>query len=134
MIRRPPRSTLFPYTTLFRSLFEDAHWADPSSRELMDRVIERVPHLSVLLIITFRPEDQPPWVGLQNVALLRLTRLGRREAALLAECVAGGKGLEGATRDQIVKRADGIALFLEELTKTLLESGRLRARDESNAP
>src|SRR5260370_13583297 len=68
MIRRPPRSTLFPYTTLFRSLFEDAHWADPSSRELMDRVIERVPHLSVLLIITFRPEYQPPWVGLQNVA------------------------------------------------------------------
>jgi DNA-binding winged helix-turn-helix (wHTH) protein/predicted ATPase len=108
------------------AVFEDAHWADPSSLELLDRVVERVRHLPVLLVITFRPEYHAPWVGMPEVTLLTLTRLGHREAVVLTEQVTGSERLPDTVVRQIVDRADGVPLFIEELTKSVMESGLRR--------
>jgi class 3 adenylate cyclase/predicted ATPase len=107
-------------------VFEDAHWIDPTSRELLDLVVARVCSLPVLLIVTFRPEFQPPWTGQPQVTMLALNRLDRRDRTTLVAQVAGGKVLPDEVVDQIVDRADGIPLFVEELTKSVLESGLLR--------
>jgi predicted ATPase len=107
--------------------FEDAHWIDPTSRELLDLTVERVRSLPVLLIVTFRPEFQPPWTGQPQVTMLALNRLGPRDRTVLAEQVAGGKTLPAEVIDQIVDRTDGVPLFVEELTKSVLESGLLCA-------
>ncbi|HUK06663.1 MAG TPA: adenylate/guanylate cyclase domain-containing protein [Stellaceae bacterium] len=103
--------------------YEDVHWIDPSSRELLDMTVERVMSLPVLLIITFRPEFQPPWTGQAHVSVLSLNRLGRREGAALVERVAENKALPDEIRAEIVERTDGVPLFVEELTKAVLESG-----------
>jgi predicted ATPase/class 3 adenylate cyclase len=108
-------------------VFEDAHWIDPTSRELLDLTVERVRSLPVLLIVTFRPEFQPPWTGQAQVTMMALNRLGPRDRTALAERVAGGKTLPAEVIDQIVDRTDGVPLFVEELTKSVLESGVLRA-------
>src|SRR3954468_8894912 len=107
-------------------IFEDAHWADPTSLELLERVAERVRRLPVLLILTHRPDFEPPWTGESQVTSLTLSRLGRRESAALTERVAGGKALPTEILDRIVEHTDGIPLFIEELTKTLLEGGVLK--------
>jgi predicted ATPase len=107
-------------------IFEDAHWIDPTSRELFDLTIERVRNLPVLLIITFRPEFQPPWIGEPHVTMLVLNRLDRRYRAALVTQIAGGKALPDDVIAQIVERTDGEPLFIEELTKSVLESGLLR--------
>jgi class 3 adenylate cyclase/predicted ATPase len=107
-------------------VFEDAHWIDPTSRELLDLAVERVRSLPVLLILTFRPEFQPPWTGQPQVSMLTLNRLDRRDRAVLVEQIAGGKALPDEVVAQIVNRADGVPLFVEELTKSVLESGLLR--------
>ncbi|HTV30569.1 MAG TPA: adenylate/guanylate cyclase domain-containing protein [Xanthobacteraceae bacterium] len=107
-------------------IFEDAHWADASSLELLDRAVERMRLLPVLLVVTHRPEFAPPWVGQAGVATMALSRLGGREAAALAGNVAGGKSLPYDILDRIVERTDGIPLFIEELTKSLIEGGLLR--------
>jgi class 3 adenylate cyclase/predicted ATPase len=104
-------------------VFEDAHWTDPTSRELLDIAVERVRNLPVLLIVTFRPEFQPPWTGQPQVTMLALNRLDRRDRAALVEQIAGGKALPDEVVDQIVVRTDGVPLFVEELTKSVLESG-----------
>jgi class 3 adenylate cyclase/predicted ATPase len=104
-------------------VFEDAHWIDPTSRELLDLVVERVGRLPVLLIVTFRPEFQPPWIGQPQVTTLALNRLDRRERTALVEQVAGGKALPDEVIAQIADRTDGVPLFVEELTKSVLESG-----------
>jgi class 3 adenylate cyclase/predicted ATPase len=104
-------------------VFEDAHWVDPTSRELLDLTIERVRDLPVLLIVTFRPEFQPPWTGQPQVTLLTLNRLDRRDRTALVAQIAGGKALPDEVVDQIVDRTDGVPLFIEELTKSVLESG-----------
>src|SRR5262245_49773792 len=106
-------------------VFEDAHWIDPTSREWLDLTIERVPTLPVLLIITFRPEFAPPWVGFPQVTLLSLSRLPPRQRALMITRVAGGKPLPEEVTDQIIDRTDGVPLFIEELTKAVVESGLL---------
>lgn len=106
-------------------LFEDVHWADPTSIELLTLTIERVQTLPVLLIVTFRPDYQPPWVGLPHVTALALNRLGRRERTQLVEHITGGKSLPPEVLDQIVDRTDGVPLFVEELTKAVLESEQL---------
>ena len=111
-------------------ILEDAHWIDPTSRELFDLTVERVRSLPVLLIITFRSEFQPPWTGQPQVLLLALNRLDRRDRGVLAEQTAGGKALPREVVDQIVERTDGVPLFVEELTKTVLESGLLREEAE----
>ena len=107
-------------------VFEDAHWIDPTSRELLDLTVERVRSLPVLLIVTFRPEFQPPWTGQPQVTMLALNRLDRRDRTALVEQIAGGKALPDEVVDQIVDRTDGVPLFVEELTKSVLESGLLR--------
>jgi len=107
-------------------VFEDAHWIDPTSRELLDLTVERVRSLPVLLIVTFRPEFQPPWTGQQQVSMLTLNRLDRRDRTALVAQIAGGKPLPDEVVAQIVDRADGVPLFVEELTKSVLESGLLR--------
>jgi predicted ATPase/DNA-binding winged helix-turn-helix (wHTH) protein len=106
--------------------FEDAHWIDPTSRELLDLAVERVRSLPVLLIVTFRTEFQPSWTGQPQVTILALARLDRRERAALVEQIAGGKALPGEIAAQIAERADGVPLFVEELAKSVLESGLLR--------
>ena len=110
-------------------LFEDAHWIDPTSRELLERTVDRVQSLPVLLLITFRPEFTPPWVGLPHVTLHPLNRLSRRHGAAMIERLTGGRPLPREVADQIIERTDGIPLFVEELTKTVLESGLLREQD-----
>ena len=106
-------------------LFEDAHWADPTSIELLTLTIERMQTLPVLLVISFRPDYQPPWTGLSHVTALALNRLGRRKRAKLVEHITGGKSLPPELLEKIVDRTDGVPLFVEELTKALLESEQL---------
>jgi class 3 adenylate cyclase/predicted ATPase len=106
-------------------VFEDAHWIDPTSRELLDLTIARLRSLRVLLVITFRPEFEPPWTGQAHVGLLALNRLDAQDGTALAERVAG-KALPPAVVAQITARADGIPLFVEELTRALIENGSLR--------
>jgi class 3 adenylate cyclase len=115
-------------------LFEDAHWVDPTSLELLRLAIERAQRLPVLLIITARPGFTPPWPGYAHVTMLSLTRLNQREAAALVNRVADGKTLPDEVMKQILARADGVPLFVEELTKSVLESGLLREQDGRYVP
>jgi class 3 adenylate cyclase/tetratricopeptide (TPR) repeat protein len=110
-------------------VFEDAHWIDPTSLELLGLTVRRVPQLRVLLLITARPEFTPPWPGHAHMTTVALTRLSRRHGAALVERVTTGKTLPEEVMDQILARTDGVPLFVEELTKTVLESGLLRERD-----
>ncbi len=106
-------------------LFEDVHWSDPTTRELLDLLIDRVPTLRVLVIITFRPEFSPSWIGRPHVTLLSLSRLPPRQRAEMIAHVTGGKVLPKEIADQITDRTDGVPLFIEELTKAVVESGLL---------
>ena len=106
--------------------FEDVHWSDPTTRESLDLIIDRVPALRVLMIITFRPEFTPPWVGRPHVTMLTLSRLPPRLRARMITHVTGGKALPKEIADQIIDRTDGVPLFIEELTKSVVESGVLR--------
>jgi class 3 adenylate cyclase/predicted ATPase len=110
-------------------IFEDAQWVDPTSRELLDLCVEQVRTLPVLLIMTFRPEFQPAWTGQPHVTTLVLNRLDRNDRIALIEQIVGGKELPGEVVDQIVERTDGVPLFVEELTKSVLESGLLREEE-----
>jgi class 3 adenylate cyclase/tetratricopeptide (TPR) repeat protein len=104
-------------------VYEDVHWIDPSSRELLDMIVERVASLPILLVITFRTEFQPAWTGQAHVTTLSLNRLGPRESAALVGVVARGSTVPDEILGGIVERADGIPLFVEELTKAVLETG-----------
>jgi class 3 adenylate cyclase/predicted ATPase len=104
-------------------VFEDAHWIDPTSRELLDLTIERVRTMPMLLIVTFRPEFQPVWTGQPQVTMLTLNRLDRRDRSALVAQIAGGEALPDEVVNQIADRTDGVPLFIEELTKSVLESG-----------
>jgi class 3 adenylate cyclase/predicted ATPase len=111
-------------------VWEDVHWSDPTTRESLDLLIDRIPTLRVLLIITFRPEYTPPWIGLPHVAILNLNRLSKRQRAEMMTHVGGGKTLPKEIADQIVDRTDGVPLFIEELTKAVVESGVLTESDD----
>jgi class 3 adenylate cyclase/predicted ATPase len=104
-------------------VFEDAHWIDPTSRELLDLIVEQAGGLPVLLLVTFRSEFQPPWTGQPQVTTLTLNRLDRRDRTVLVEQIALGKALPDEVVGQIADRTDGVPLFVEELTKSVLESG-----------
>ncbi len=106
-------------------VFEDAHWSDPTSLELLSLTAERLQTLPILLLVTFRPDFQPPWTGQPHVTTMTLSRLGRRERMAMVEHVTGGKALPQALLEQIVERTDGVPLFVEELTKAVLESEQL---------
>jgi tetratricopeptide (TPR) repeat protein len=109
-------------------IFEDIHWVDPTSLELLATIVEHVP-LRVLLLITARSEFTVPWPSYPHMTTIPLTRLGRHDGAALVERVTGGKRLPKEVMDEILVRTDGVPLFIEELTKTLLESGLLQERD-----
>ena len=103
-------------------IFEDLHWADPTSIELFGMLVEWVRHLAMLAVLTFRPDFGPPWTRPGHVTLLSLNRLGRRDAADLVGQVTGAKPLPAEVVDRILFRADGVPLFIEELTRLVLES------------
>ena len=104
-------------------LFEDIHWSDPTTRESLDLLIDRVPTLRVLMVLTFRPEFTPLWIGRPHVAMLTLSRLPPRSRTEMIDHLTGGRKLPKEVAEQIVERTDGVPLFIEELTKTVLESG-----------
>jgi predicted ATPase len=110
---------------------EDAHWIDPTSLEVIGRTVDRVRRLGLLLIVTYRPEFEPPWLGRPYVTALSLNRLGEREIAAMIERVTGNKSLPQTITHDIIERTDGIPLFVEEMTKAVLEAqgeGAPRAR------
>jgi class 3 adenylate cyclase/predicted ATPase len=109
-------------------IFEDAHWADPSSLEVFGRLVDRINGLRVLLFVTSRPEFAAAWIGRPHVTALVISRLAPSEAMALIERVAGNRPIAANIRQDIVERADGIPLFVEEMTKAVLE-----AEDESAA-
>jgi predicted ATPase/DNA-binding response OmpR family regulator/class 3 adenylate cyclase len=106
------------------AVFEDAHWMDPTSRELLDVIVERIRSLPVLLLITYRPEFTPSWANHAHATTLVLNRLGDREVTAMADHVSG-KRLPPEVHAQIISLSDGVPLFVEELAKTVLESGLL---------
>ena len=114
-------------------VLEDAHWVDPTPLELFDAAIERLRHLPVLLIVTFRSEFRPPWSGGAHVSSLTLSNLGRRHAIAMIENITAGRTLPPEVSCQIVARTDGVPLFVEELTKMVLESGLLGDTDGPHA-
>ena len=103
-------------------IFEDAQWIDPTSLELFSRIVDRIPTLRVLLIMTFRPEFQPPWLGRPYVTALTINRLTERESGAMIDRVVGTKPLSASIRKSIIERSDGIPLFVEEITKAVLEA------------
>jgi class 3 adenylate cyclase/tetratricopeptide (TPR) repeat protein len=112
-------------------VLEDVHWIDPTTQELFDTLVERIRTLPVLLILTYRPEFAPPWLGQSHVTVLALNRLGRRENAAMIRQVANGKDLPPVLLEQIVARTDGVPLFIEEVTRSVLESDVLREEDDA---
>ena len=110
-------------------IFEDIHWIDPTSLELLGAIVEHVPQLRVLLLVTARPEFTPPWPNYSHMTTIPLARLGRHDGAALVERVTGGKTLPKEVMDEILARTDGVPMFIEELTKTVLESKLLQERD-----
>ena len=110
-------------------LYEDLHWIDPTSLELLSLAIEQIRDQRIFLVATARPEFTPPWPGHHHVSTLSLNRFGRSDGEALIVGVTKGKSLPPEVRDQIMARTDGVPLFIEELTKTVLESGLLRETD-----
>ena len=111
-------------------LLEDAHWIDPTSTELFQLIIDRIQRLPVLVIIAFRPSFTPPWTSFPHVTSLSLSHLNQRQATALVDKVTRGRALPPEVLAHIVKRTDGVPLYIEELTKTLLESGALEPTEE----
>jgi class 3 adenylate cyclase len=103
-------------------IFEDAHWADPTSMELLGRAVGQIRMLRVLLLVTFRPEFVPPWIGQPHVTALIINRLAEREVGAMVDQLVGNKLISASIREDIIERTDGIPLFVEELTKAVLEA------------
>ncbi len=114
-------------------LVEDVHWIDPTTRELLELCIERAPASRCMVLLTCRPDFQHGWAGRAGVTALVLNRIGRRQSAALVESVTGGARLPGEVLEQIVGKTDGVPLFIEELTKAVLESGLLRRTEDGYA-
>ena len=114
-------------------IFEDAHWSDPTSIELLNRIADRIQTLRLPLVVTFRPEFNAPWVGQAYVTAVTLSRLTRRELETMIDRVIGNKLLSGGVRQDIIERTDGIPLFVEEMTKAVLEAGNERASERTAA-
>ena len=103
-------------------IFEDAQWIDPTSLQLLSLIVERVPTLGVLLVVTFRPEFEATWIGLPYVTALTINRLTERQVSAMIDRVIGNKLLPATLRQEIIERTDGIPLFVEEMTKAVLEA------------
>jgi class 3 adenylate cyclase/predicted ATPase len=113
-------------------VFEDVHWIDPTSRDLLDLAVERIARLPVLLIVTCRPEFHPHWLGRPQASCLVLDRLEPPDQLALIDQITGGRAIPAEVVQQILERADGIPFFIEELAKNVVESGLLRG--EGNRP
>jgi tetratricopeptide (TPR) repeat protein len=111
-------------------LWEDLHWADPSSLEWLGLCIDQMPTARLLLVLTFRPEFHPPWPPWPQLTHLALNRFSVQQSTEMVARVAGGKALPAVVLQQIVAQTDGVPLFMEELTKTVLESDLLQAHEE----
>src|SRR5262249_39655811 len=96
-------------------ILEDAHWTDPTSLEVFGRIVDRIATLRVLLLVTFRPEFEPPWIGRPHVTVLTIGRLAQREVDAMIDQVVGNKLLPDSIRQNIIERTDGIPLFVEEM-------------------
>ena len=103
-------------------IVEDVHWSDPTSLEAFGRAVDRVASYRVLMLVTFRPEFEPPWIGRPHVTALTINRLVQRDIAAIVDGVAGNKFLPSNIRQDIIDRTDGIPLFVEEMTKAVLEA------------
>ena len=103
-------------------IFEDAHWSDPTSLEVIGRIVDQIATLRVLLLVTFRPEFTTPWIGQPRVTAVTLSRLPKRCIDAMIDGVIGNKLLPASIRQDIIKRTDGIPLFIEEMTKAVLEA------------
>ncbi|WP_162240943.1 adenylate/guanylate cyclase domain-containing protein [Bradyrhizobium tropiciagri] len=103
-------------------IFEDAHWTDPTSLEAIGRAVDRIASLCVLLIVTFRPEFEPPWIERPHVTAVTLNRLSLRDVGAMIDSVVGDRSLPSDIREDIIERTDGIPLFVEEMTKAVLEA------------
>ncbi len=114
-------------------VLEDAHWIDPTSLELFGRIVSRISTLRVLLIVTFRPEFEPPWLGRPSVSALNINRLAEHEVGAMIDGVVGNKLLPAIIRHDIIERTDGIPLFVEEMTKAVLEAGTESAAEQTAA-
>jgi predicted ATPase len=126
--RRTLEALAFQLQALSRSnpvlmIVEDAHWIDPTSLEAFGRAVDQIKSLRVLLIVTFRPEFKPTWIGQPYVTALTLNRLARREVDAMIDRVVGNKFIPANIRQEIIERTDGIPLFVEEMTKAVLEAG-----------
>jgi class 3 adenylate cyclase/predicted ATPase len=104
-------------------ILEDAHWIDPTSLEAFGRAVDRIPSLRLLMIVTFRPEFEPPWIGRPYVTAITINRLAQRDVEAMIDRVIGDKILPADIRQDIIERTDGIPLFVEEITKAVLEAG-----------
>ena len=108
-------------------LYEDAHWADPTSLEVLDLLIDRIKAIPLLIVLTHRPEFQPKWGSHGHVTALNLSRLTRAQSGAIVDKLTQGKELPAGLLDQILNKTDGVPLYVEELTKSILESGELKA-------
>ena len=129
---------LSQFLTLVRSspllmIFEDAHWSDPTSLELLGRVVDQIANLPALLIVTFRPEFEAPWIGRPHVTTLTLNRLPQRQIGAMIDRVLGNKPLPPSIRQDIIERTDGIPLFIEEMTKAVVEAASPSAAEHTLA-
>ena len=111
-------------------VMEDLHWVDPTTLELLTLLIDQGPTARILALCTFRPDFSPPWTGRAHLTQVTLPRLPRRQAAEMTGQVAHGKMLPVEVMEQVVTKTDGVPLFVEELTKMVLESGLLQEREE----
>ena len=111
------------------TIFEDVHWFDPTSLELMGVAVRRAVHLPMMVVVTHRPEFLPPWLELGHVTLLKLSNLARRDAVALIRKAADDKALPDSFVEQILAKSQGVPLFIEEITRSILESGDLEERD-----
>ena len=107
-------------------LFEDAHWADPTSLEVLDLMIDRAKSFPLLIVLTHRPEFQSRWSQHGHVIALNLSKLTRAQSSAIVAKLTSGKTLPGDLLEQILAKTDGVPLFIEELTKSILESGELK--------
>ena len=114
-------------------IFEDVHWIDPTSLEALGRTVDRIRSVGVLLIVTHRPEFEAPWIGRPHVTALTLNRLGEREIAEMVDSFVGNEPLPESVRQDVIERTDGIPLFVEEMTKAVLEAAGEYAAERTAA-
>ena len=111
-------------------VMEDLHWVDPTTLEFLSLLVDQGPTARILALWTFRPDFSPPWTGRSHLTQVTLPRLPRRQAAEMTDRVAHGKALPPEVVEQVVAKTDGVPLFVEELTKMVLESGLLQERED----